>query len=101
MQFIIHTSLLEFRRSRIQYHIDEPMQFRALSAVLVMTALSASGAPAPALDRQFQQTVRPFVAKYCTGCHSGPTPAAQFDLKAYATMDTVTRDYPRWALVLE
>jgi len=101
MQFIIHASLLEFRLSRIQYHIDEPMQFRALSIVLAMTALPAFGAPAPVLDREFQQTVRPFVAKYCTGCHSGQTPAAQFDLKAYDTLEMVTRDYPRWALVLE
>jgi len=68
------------------------MQFRALSIVLVMTALPASGAPAPVLDRQFEQTIRPFVAKYCTGCHSGQTPAAQFDLRAYDTLEMVTRD---------
>src|SRR5437763_1805712 len=40
-------------------------------------------AASPALDRQFEQTVRPFVAKYCLGCHSGQSAAAQFDLKAY------------------
>jgi hypothetical protein len=54
-----------------------------------------------ALDRQFEQTVKPFVAQYCIGCHSGQTPAAQFDLKAYTTLEMVTRDYPRWALVLQ
>ena len=52
------------------------------------------------LDREFEQTIRPFVTKYCVGCHSGQTPAAQFDLKAYSTMETVTRDYPRWEQVL-
>src|SRR5579862_6072095 len=81
------------------------MQFRvALPAVLAMAALPAPGAPvasARTLDRQFEQTVRPFVAKYCSGCHSGATPAAQFDLKSYTTMEMVTQDYPRWALVLE
>lgn len=81
------------------------MQFRvALPAVLAMAALPAPGAPgasARTLDRQFEQTVRPFVAKYCIGCHSGATPAAQFDLKSYTTMEMVTQDYPRWALVLE
>jgi hypothetical protein len=77
------------------------MRFRALTLMVVVAAMPAAGAANnAALDRQFQQTVRPFVAKYCVGCHSGQTPAAQFDLKAYTTLDTVTRDYPRWALVL-
>ena len=76
------------------------MQFRALPVLLAIGAIPASGATR-ALDRQFEQTVRPFVAKYCIGCHSGQTPAAQFDLKAYTSMDTVTGDYPRWAQVLE
>ena len=77
------------------------MQFRALPILLAIAALPAAGASTPALSRQFEQTVRPFVAKYCIGCHSGQTPAAQFDLKAYTTRDMVTRDYPRWALVME
>src|SRR5271167_457989 len=76
------------------------MQFRALPVLLAVVAMPAPGAATHALDRQFQQTVRPFVAKYCVGCHSGQTPAAQFDLKAYTTLDSVTREYPRWALVL-
>ena len=76
------------------------MQLRAFPVVLAIAAMPAAAATA-ALDRQFEQTVRPFVTKYCIGCHSGQMPAAQFDLKAYTTMETVTRDYPRWALVLE
>jgi hypothetical protein len=75
------------------------MQFRAL-----FVALAVGGIPvgaAPALDQQFQQTVRPFVEKYCVGCHSGPMPAGQFDLKSYTSLELVTRDYLRWALVLE
>ena len=76
------------------------MHIRALSFVLLLGAPGALETT-PALDREFEQTVRPFVAKYCVGCHSGQTPAAQFDLKAYASMDMVTRDYPRWAQVLE
>jgi hypothetical protein len=53
------------------------------------------------LDREFEQTIKPFVTKYCIGCHSGQTPAAQFDLKAYNTMEAVTRDFPRWTQVME
>ncbi len=75
------------------------MKLRALLLLLAIEAMPA--APAPALDRQFDQTVRPFVTQYCIGCHSGKNPAAQFDLKAYTSMDSVTKDYPRWAQVLE
>jgi hypothetical protein len=74
------------------------VRFRTLSVWVVLAApLCAS----PALDRQFDQTVRPFVAKYCLGCHSGQSAAAQFDLKAYTSLTTVTRDFPRWNLVMQ
>ena len=53
------------------------------------------------LERRFTQTVRPFLTRYCIGCHGGETPAAQFDLRPYSTMAAVVRDYPRWAQVLE
>ncbi len=77
------------------------MQLRAILALLTSAAVPASGAAKLPLDQQFQQNVRPFLAKHCTGCHSGATPAAQLDLKAYTALDAVTRDYPRWALVME
>src|SRR6266566_2297235 len=53
------------------------------------------------LERRFAETVRPFLASYCVGCHGGATPAAQFDLRPYTTMAAVIQDYPRWNLVLE
>src|SRR5690242_10832137 len=53
------------------------------------------------LERRFAQTVRPFLAAYCIACHGGATPAAQLDLRPYSTLAAVTRDYPRWNLVLE
>jgi hypothetical protein len=77
------------------------MNLKALPVILALAAVPAAGATSSALDRQFEQTVRPFVSKYCVGCHSGQMPAAQFDLKAYTTMELVTRDYPRWNLVME
>ncbi|HWC99973.1 MAG TPA: DUF1592 domain-containing protein [Candidatus Sulfopaludibacter sp.] len=55
----------------------------------------------PGLDQQFSHTIRPFVEKYCVGCHSGQTPAAQFDLKSYTSVDSVVRDHSRWALVID
>jgi len=74
---------------------------RLAPGMIAILAMPAAEGANSALDQQFEQTVRPFVTRYCAGCHSGNTPAAQFDLKAYSTMDTVVRDYPRWALVLE
>jgi hypothetical protein len=78
-----------------------PMRLRACPAILAIVAIPARAASPSDLDRQFERTIRPFVTKYCIGCHSGQAPAAQFDLKAYTSLDLVTRDYPRWALVME
>jgi hypothetical protein len=77
------------------------MHLRVLPLALALSALPAAGATNPVLDRQFNQTVKPFVAKYCAGCHSGSSPAAQLDLKSYATMDSVVQDHPKWGLVLD
>ncbi|HYP14199.1 MAG TPA: DUF1592 domain-containing protein [Bryobacteraceae bacterium] len=77
------------------------MPLVVLLVIIASAALPAVAAPKPNLDKQFEQTVQPFVNKYCAGCHSGKTPAAQFDLKAYTNLQTVTKDYPRWALVME
>jgi hypothetical protein len=80
-----------------------PRTFARRAAVLLLLLL-LPGAAAPgatALDRQFTETVRPFVTRYCLGCHGGQTPAAQLDLKAYPTIETVIQDYQRWTLVQE
>jgi len=69
--------------------------------ILFLLTASAQAAPPSNLAQQFEQTVQPYVAKYCISCHSGITPAAQFDLKAYNSLLMVTRDYPRWNLVME
>jgi hypothetical protein len=77
------------------------MHLRAVSVTLALAALPRANAATPALDRQFEQTVRPFVTKYCYGCHSGRMPAAQFDLKSYTSMDMVVADFPRWTLLMQ
>jgi len=73
--------------------------------VLIPTVIVGALAIAPvqpaqpsdaALRRQFNETVRPFVTQYCFGCHGTKTPAAQFDLRLYSTMETVTADLSRW-----
>ena len=68
--------------------------------LVAFLALPAFAASTPPLDQQFTQTVQPVIAKYCVGCHSGNSPAAQFDLKPTTRLAPVVRDYPRWELVL-
>src|SRR5688572_13846505 len=52
-------------------------------------------------ERRFNQTVRPFLSQYCMGCHGTATPAAQFDLRSYVSMDKVLDDFPHWILMGE
>jgi len=76
------------------------MHFR-FPPLLFLAAIGVAHAASPTLEKQFQQTVRPFLAKNCIGCHSGASPASQLDLKPYTTADSVVNDHQRWALVLE
>lgn len=64
--------------------------------------VAAPADPAPdtaALQKQFQETVQPFVGQYCSRCHSGPMPTAQLNLKGFASLDQVKEDFGRWQLV--
>src|SRR5581483_1597939 len=71
----------------------------------VVALLSACSIPltgaSPNLDQQFTNNVRPFLNKYCVGCHSGTSAAAQLDFKSYTNLTSVVHDYARWGLVLE
>ena len=60
-------------------------RWRLATAAFLAFPLAAAGASD--LDQQFTQTVRPFVTQYCIACHSGKSPAAQFDLKSYTTLE--------------
>ncbi len=80
------------------------MKFRTLFLSLSLAAASMGDAATPAtppIDQQFEQTVRPFVGKYCVACHSGKMAPAQFDLKSYTSVDMVADDFARWALLAE
>src|ERR1700734_1044643 len=83
------------------------MKFRTLLLSVYFAAASIGDAatppppPSPSIDQQFEQTVKPFVGKYCVACHSGKMAPAQFDLKSYTSVDMVTDDFARWALLAE
>src|ERR1700761_4931502 len=74
--------------------------FALAAAVAALPAVPAMAAPAD-LQKQFDSTVRPFVGKYCAGCHSGAQPTAQFDIKSYTSLDQVIAEFPRWELVAQ
>ncbi|HTX38558.1 MAG TPA: DUF1592 domain-containing protein [Bryobacteraceae bacterium] len=78
-----------------------PVTLRWASGLMALAAIPAAGASDSALEQRFTQTVRPFVTHYCIACHSGSSPAAQFDLKSYTTMDMVVRDNSRFALMAD
>jgi hypothetical protein len=61
----------------------------------------AAEAANPLLEQGFKQTVKPFIDQYCVGCHSGKTPAAQFDLKSFSTLTSVVEDFGHWNLLME
>src|ERR1700761_4380278 len=79
------------------------MKFRTLLLSLSAAATLAQAAtPAPPpIDQQLDQTVKPFVGKYCVTCHSGKAAPAQFDLKSYTSVDMVSDDFGRWQLLAE
>ncbi len=70
-------------------------------ALLVTATVPAFAADSSNLQAQFDNTVKPFVGKYCVACHSGAQPTAQFDLKSYTSMDQVKEDFPRWSLLAD
>ena len=85
--------------------LDNSMQRSSFAATLLwvfaIPLMSAAEAGNSDLERGFSRTVKPFLTRYCIGCHGGDAPAAQFDLKPYSSLAAVVRDYPHWALLLD
>ena len=69
--------------------------------LLLSVSVTAVAADSGELQSRLDNTVKPFVGKYCVACHSGPQPTGQFDLKSYTSMDQVKEDFPRWSLLAE
>jgi hypothetical protein len=67
----------------------------------VAPAMNAAQAPEAGGEREFTETVRPFLTSNCTGCHSGDKAAAQLDLRQYTTTESVVRDFAKWNRVRE
>lgn len=81
-------------------NLRHPRALLLLPLILTGSAIATLKAAAPpSIEQQFTQTVQPFVKQYCFACHSGPKPAAGFDLRSYTDVAKVVEDHPRWALM--
>ncbi len=75
---------------------------RGLALTLLLSvSVRAFAADSDELQHRLDDTVKPFVGKYCVTCHSGAQPTGQFDLKSYTSMDQVKEDFPRWSLLAD
>ena len=57
--------------------------------------------PAPTrteLAKQFQTTIKPFLATYCNNCHGATKPQAQLNLTRFTDIATVLADIPHWSM---
>ena len=70
--------------------------------LLSATAATAQqAATLPALQREFQSVVKPFLKTYCSSCHGQQAPKAKLDLSGFSTLDAVRNDLGHWQLILE
>lgn len=60
-----------------------------------------ANATAELLERQFRETVLPFVQEHCAKCHGKEKPKGDVDLGIYPTTESVAKNHRQWAAVLE
>jgi hypothetical protein len=72
-------------------------------SIVLFSALLARGAELSdgQLQRQFAQSVQPFVQTYCVSCHEGEKPKGDFDISRFTSLDSISKDQQHWGLVLE
>ena len=90
-----------------------PLGVRAIPAALIISLAIAgiwvsSRAPAHAevpaadtLDTQFATVAKPFIARYCAGCHDPKKQSASLDLTQATTVAAVVRGAKEWELVFD
>src|SRR5581483_5522796 len=75
-----------------------PMRYRY--SILLLLALSSSAGAGETDGAMFDQTVRPFLARYCLQCHSAKVRTANLDLEAYRNAASATKGPGGWEQVL-
>ena len=72
---------------------------RALYVLTLMGVSSALAADGPAAD--FGKEGRPFLEKYCIGCHGGKSPKGEMSLEPYRDAESVVKQRKVWLNVLK
>lgn len=90
-------------------------RLRVVGALFLVAVLCAIGHGTPAadppakaaipqpadLEKQFRDTVRPFLEANCTGCHGAEKPKADLDLSRFTSPASVAENFPQWDEVVE
>jgi hypothetical protein len=77
---------------------------RITALLILLLSAGAANAAEPSrsdLDKRFADTVQPFLANYCAGCHQGEKAQAQLDLTRFTTTASIAEDYQRWSVLLD
>src|SRR5579872_3167120 len=97
----------EFSRIPLRCRLRPTMR-RLNSLIVGLLLVQGWAVPLPAAEPtqadvavQFREKVQPFLKTYCVSCHSGAKPKSDLDLGAFNTLEAVTKDHARWALVLD
>ncbi|MCI0704558.1 MAG: DUF1592 domain-containing protein, partial [Planctomycetia bacterium] len=53
------------------------------------------------LNRQFRETVLPFINTYCVGCHGMEKPKGDVSLSTFTSVESVAKDYRQWVAIRE
>jgi hypothetical protein len=81
--------------------VSVPLPTTAADSPEARTPAPATATATAALEREFRDTIRPFLTTYCLGCHGGEKPRGELDLGRYPTVEAVAGDHERWEAVLE
>ena len=84
---------------------DRNMMVHVKRAILIVACLShglmASAVAPKSLDVEFQETIGPFLGRYCIACHGKDKPKAKLSLSEWVSRRAVASDAQRLELVLE
>jgi mono/diheme cytochrome c family protein len=72
-----------------------------VAAAIFDVACVSAATDAAQLEKQFQDSVAPFLKSYCLDCHGGDDPAAKLDLSGYLSADQIAKEHQTWAIVLD
>lgn len=73
----------------------------AVGASCVLHIAAASAAPPGADSERFNEQIKPFLVKHCTGCHSGDKPKGNLNLEKLPLDLDDTKAREHWTAVIE